>query len=612
MTLDTFLAHPSVQALGWALLHFIWQGALLALLLWIVRAFAPSSAARLRYAAASLIMLMMPIALVVTAKQGFVRKAERNQTVNLASAAANQSVIQPPLPQPQDILYAPTSSSAPSPGIPGWAVCIWFIGVLLLSVRAAGGWIAAHRLKRGATHISAELEGTIGRLKRKLRVSAPVRLCTSAMVRVPLVIGWLRPYILLPVEALTGLSEPQIEAILAHELAHIRRHDYLLNLLQTAIETVLFYHPAVWWVGKQMRLERENCCDDLAVAVCGNVLEYAGALAELEAIRGGVPEPALAASGGELLGRIQRLLGKANNAGRDRSPTSLGTIAAVALVLLMAGAGAMVSLHAQPAPGKPEFEVATVRQNKSGPPENPRFPGDGQGALLPGGQLTMRNQTLRTLLGFAFNPGNQRFRDDLIVGAPSWVDSDRFDVVAKAPSSVPPRQCFFSGYCYPDKALAAMLQTLLQKEFKIAYHQEQRPANVYSLVAAKGGPKLRRSAAPGDRLCKRITGDMADPDAKGLLSIEAGFICANMTMADFADLLPEMGPAYLDRVVVNGTGLEGTYDFRLVWVGAANIDQGGLTLFDALEKQLGLKLETRKVPITVTVIDRIEKLDSEQ
>ena len=220
----------------------------------------------------------------------------------------------------------------------------------------------------------------------------------------------------------------------------------------------------------------------------------------------------------------------------------------------------------------------------------------------------MRNQVLKTLLGFAFNPGNQRFRNDLIVGAPSWVDSDRFDVVGKAPPGMPPRQCFFSGYCYPDKALAAMLRTLLEKEFKIVDHQEQRPTNVYSLVIGKGGPKFQRSAASGDRLCKRIAGGTADPDAKGLLSIEAGFVCTNMAMSDFADLLPEMAPAYLDRVVLNSTGLEGTYDFKLVWVGAAYIDQGGLDIFGAMEKQLGLKLEARKVPVTVTVIDRIEKL----
>src|SRR5450631_1197137 len=134
------------------------------------------------------------------------------------------------------------------------------------------------------------------------------------------------------------------------------------------------------------------------------------------------------------------------------------------LALVIAGIAVQsASGQSPPSSAKLEFEVATIRQNKSGPPEVSRNPGDGQGALLSGGQFTMRNQVLKTLLGFAFNPGNQRFRNDLIVGAPSWVDSDRFDVVGKAPPGTPPRQCFFSGYCYPDKALAAMLRTLLEK-----------------------------------------------------------------------------------------------------------------------------------------------------
>ncbi len=153
-----------------------------------------------------------------------------------------------------------------------------------------------------------------------------------------------------------------------------------------------------------------------------------------------------------------------------------------------------------------------------------------------------------------------------------------------------------------------MLSTLLEKEFKIVEHQEQRPTSVYALVIGKGGAKIQRSAVRRDRVCKRIAGGTSDPDAKGLLPIEAGFMCTNMTMADFADMLPEMAPAYLDRVVLDSTGLEGPYDFKRVWVGARYIEQGGLDIFGAMEKQLGLKLEARKAPITVTVIDHIEKL----
>jgi len=106
-----------------------------------------------------------------------------------------------------------------------------------------------------------------------------VRLLISALVQVPTVIGWLRPVVLVPVGALSGLPAEYLEALLLHELAHVRRHDYLVNILQSVAEALLFYHPAVWWVSGHIRAERELCCDDVAVAVSGDALTYARALA---------------------------------------------------------------------------------------------------------------------------------------------------------------------------------------------------------------------------------------------------------------------------------------------------------------------------------------------
>ncbi len=262
MRLETLLTHPAVQALGRALLHFLLQGSLLAFLLWTVKSVAASSA-RVRYAAASLIMLAMPVVLVVTVARDL---RQEQPAVSIASMVPSHAHA--PAETSREVLLAALPTSGPRAGITGWVVCIWIGGVLLLSLRAAGGWLRAQRLKRRVLPASDELLDMMARLQRRLSLSAPVRLYASAIVQVPTVIGWLRPYVLLPVTAVTGLSESQLRAILAHELAHIRRHDYLVNLLQTAIETVLFYHPAVWWVGRQMRIEREHCCDDIAVALC--------------------------------------------------------------------------------------------------------------------------------------------------------------------------------------------------------------------------------------------------------------------------------------------------------------------------------------------------------
>jgi hypothetical protein len=147
-------------------------------------------------------------------------------------------------------------------------------------------------------------------LIERVGVSRPVQLLASSLVEVPTVVGWFRPVVLMPVAALTGLPPSHVEALLAHELAHVRRLDYLLNLLQAIAETVLFYHPAVWWVSEQIRAEREICCDDLAIAASGDVLNYVRALAELESFRLPRSSQMLTANGGSLLNRIRRLIGQ--------------------------------------------------------------------------------------------------------------------------------------------------------------------------------------------------------------------------------------------------------------------------------------------------------------
>jgi TonB family protein len=165
----------------------------------------------------------------------------------------------------------------------------------------------------------------------------------SALVQVPTVIGWLRPVVLIPASCLTGLSTMQIEAILAHELAHIRRHDYLVSVLQSVIETLLFYHPAVWWVSRQVRRERECCCDEMAVAVGGDRLAYARALSALEERRSYSPEFVLGANGGVLTMRIKRLLGCKESS----AASQLVSIALLAALVLAAGAVAGKLAHAQ-------------------------------------------------------------------------------------------------------------------------------------------------------------------------------------------------------------------------------------------------------------------------
>ena len=158
--------------------------------------------------------------------------------------------------------------SRPFPLI-AWSVRIticWLVGVSLLLGRMAGGWWYVRRLHHLAMKMHASpWQAPCRRIAYRLGLPAAAHVVESALVEVPTVVGWLRPAILLPMAAMAALSPAQIEAVLAHELAHIRRHDYAVNLLQTIAETVLFYHPAVWWLSARVRTEREHCCDEVAV-----------------------------------------------------------------------------------------------------------------------------------------------------------------------------------------------------------------------------------------------------------------------------------------------------------------------------------------------------------
>jgi hypothetical protein len=184
------------------------------------------------------------------------------------------------------------------------------------------------------------------------------------VAEVPAVVGWLRPIVLVPASIFTGLSAEQIDALLAHELAHVRRYDYLINLLQTAAETLFFYHPAVWWVNRKIREERENCCDDLAVEVCGSTLAYVRALTDMEQMRRSTPRLAMAADGGSLLNRVQRLLHVKQSAGSRPSGWTAGIGIAVAVLVAGIAANGLAQRPERAAATPAELENAdAVLQN---------------------------------------------------------------------------------------------------------------------------------------------------------------------------------------------------------------------------------------------------------
>ena len=351
---EPLLRYPLTQAIGWALLQFVWQGAVVALVTAIALATLRRSAADVRYVVASIGLALMLTLPVVTAVQRY--RAAPVQTIATALSdalrverARSTAMFAAPRvegisPRALQTAAPPVTAVAASPA--AWSFsrvliplradmvaglfAVWLLGVTILSMRLLTGWLWVQRMRTHATQPAREgWQRMAERLTKKLHLYRVVTLLESATVDVPTVVGWLEPVVLLPAAALGGLTPLQVEAILAHELAHIRRHDYLVNLLQTLVETLLFYHPGVWWVSRRIRIERENCCDDLAVSLCGDPVSYAHALADLETFR--ASRFALAASGGSLLERVRRLVG-APPSHAGSGPAWLAGIAALSLV----------------------------------------------------------------------------------------------------------------------------------------------------------------------------------------------------------------------------------------------------------------------------------------
>jgi beta-lactamase regulating signal transducer with metallopeptidase domain len=305
MTTSNWLSPEVMRPAGWALLHFLWQGTALAALATV--AMAPFRKASARYVVAVGVLLIMLAAPVATFFYYRNADAVRTWTASAPTAVLpNVAQWRPSAPA------APVMSRSVAPDLFPWMVEAWLLGVALFSLRSAGGFLLLERMRRRqSVPVDSKLGEICVELQRRLGLTRAIRYAQCQWLEAPAVIGWFRPVVFLPLTALTGLSEAQLQVVIAHELAHIRRLDSFVNAFQVFVETLLFYHPAVWWLNKRIRLERENCCDDIAIALCGNAVEYARALTLMEEWRV-APALAMAANRGPLSARITRLLGIGN------------------------------------------------------------------------------------------------------------------------------------------------------------------------------------------------------------------------------------------------------------------------------------------------------------
>ena len=502
--------------------------------------------------------------------------------IPFAALAALGSRLAGPAARPHQLYFVvqeriwtlPASAAMPAPPVLAQhqslllpiLLAVWMAGFLAVAFSWFGRWRGIQRAVRDAVPLDME---------------AMVPVLSSAAMLEPGVFGIFRPVLLLPEGIVDRLTPAHLEAIMAHELCHVRRRDNLAAAIHMAVEAIFWFHPLVWWLGARLVEERERACDEEVLRLGSHPEIYAESILKtcqfylespLECISG--------ISGSDLKQRIVRIMTP-----RVARKLSFGK----KLLLGAAGMAAMVGPIAfgfiSPPASRAEppavrsapvitFDVATVKPNHSGT------------RLLQlsaeKDQFVVENATPRLLLQYAYH-----VNDSQIVGAPGWIDSEHFDVQA--------------GTRNPDgdeQGARRMLQALLADRFKLALHHEDRKLPIYELVVDRRGHKLHESSDQTDGAQMRHTFRM---DGSGNVNAVAE------NLDQFAEFLAHQ----LRRVVVNQTGLTGDYDFSLQWKPDRPLDrrdaESGPPIFDALQEQLGLKLEPKTGPVDTLVIDHMEK-----
>ena len=338
-----------LNALGWTVLHSLWQAFLVALLLAAYLLFWQKTNAQKRYwagcAAMGSTFLFSIVTFFVLINNQPVEGVLNSELINMEGHFSGQLKFEN---------SASTFTGYFNNNMP-LIVSAWLLGMVFFMLKTMGGLLYIQRLKtRHLNPVPQHWYLLKNKLQATLGISKNIQLTASALVKVPMVVGWLKPVILMPVAAINHLTTEQVEAILAHELAHVARYDYVVNILQTVVEALFYFNPAVWWISSRIRIERENCCDDMAVVACGNSIAYAKALVSLQEMHQAQPMLALSFSKNknQLLSRIQRILQSP-----DKKSNAMEKITATVLLL---GTVLLLSVQAQNTQPQPAPEQASI------------------------------------------------------------------------------------------------------------------------------------------------------------------------------------------------------------------------------------------------------------
>ncbi len=491
-----------------------------------------------------------------------------------------------------------TASPAAVSMLPAVFLALWICGFAAALYRWWKNWRPVAAAVRAAVSVEAgrELE-MLRRIERAAGVQKPIRMLSTQGRLEPGVFGIFRPVLLWPAGISERLADGQMEAILAHEVCHVRRRDNLASALHTVVEAIFWFHPLVWWLGARLVDERENACDEEVLLMGSEPETYAEGI--LRTCRFYVESPCAAmagVTGSDLKKRIERIMarriGRQLDWGRKLLLAAAGIAALTGPIVFGVASAPAVRAQSQPAAtpaAAPAFEVASIKPNHS----------DDHRAMFqitPGGRVNCTNISPKMLIMMAYS-----VKPNQLAGGPNWLDSEKYDLDAKA-----------DGPDDQDR-LKLMMRTLLADRFKLAVHRETKDMPIYNLVAAKGGLKIKPLPESGD--------EKAD-QRKGQFRMGRGQM--NMTGASMEQLADSLSRV-VGRNVYDRTSISGSYDIKLEWTpeegefpqfkdhgdghdsSAAAPETTGPSIFAALQDQLGLRMEAAKGPVEILVIDHIEK-----
>ena len=454
---------------------------------------------------------------------------------------------------------APPPESAPAASwIPVALLGCWGCGFAVSILFWVRCWRRVHAARSSASPLS-------------LNLPIPAMRTTARME--PGVFGVWRPVLLLPEGLEERLTTAEFDAVIAHELCHMRRYDNLTGAIHMAVEAIFWFHPLVYWLGARLVEERERACDEAVLSACGDPQVYARGIVAV--CRFYLESPLVCVSGitgSDLKKRVEEIVANRKPQPLVRRNRVLLAVAGWAAIIWPILSGMVntprvrAESQAQPhADQKMEFEAAVIK------PSDPTHVG--MQIFSPGpGRLTVMTATLKDMTAFAY-----RLRRHQVAGGPAWFDGDKYDITAKADGRV------------TNEQLRLMLQSLLATRFQLTFHRETRELLLYDLVVGKGGPKLHE----------------VDKAGLGLGLRETRLNGRGATMPTLASSLSDK----VGRVVRDKTGLIGFYEFTLTWApeGAPADDKNLPDLFTAVQEQLGLRLEPAKGPVEVLTVDHAAK-----